>query len=750
MTKPRATKPTTATQARSVDRTMAAVHLNSRLNSWRNPWVPMLVSLLVLALAALVAFPLGATTTELGTDAYGFVSRVEGGAMLSGLEDDDAIEAEVNHPLLTGDLITTDSGRVELVLPDGTVVRMGPGTSVIFDALAGAPDSEIDDGTLILLDRGELQIRTPETFLGGRDLAVQTSNATVYLGASGSYRITAQGSSFTEVVVREGFAEAETGSGSSIARTGEALEINGTTRPFVDVVAAGPADSLELWAGDLDRAADAAMAAAPAYVDSRLAYAAAPLHDAGEWVYVDSRRAWSPYVRADWRPFRHGRWVYTPSGLTWVASARWGWVTSHYGFWDFVPGYGWLWLPGNVYFPAGVYWYWGPTHVAWIPYGYYNRYARSGFRFGVYGWAGGDWGYWSDWTFCPTRYFGRRGYDRYWDTGSNLGRERRFAVPRGIVTTDTRGLGPERWGKPSEALDTLLRRVDPEGRVRSLPDVTEFVARREVAKPSIWSQEPRLVERRLSVRERLQPLPEERKRGRFGTPSLAASRAIDSSESTRLIGSSGSGGSGGLRRLDRSVGPSVGSSVGPSVGPSGEWPRSGTKVRFGSGVRSGSAGSPGSNTAGIERSSQRFRSVAGRRLEPGSRSVADRPSARDGASSRRLSVRDALTGSQSAPARRVLDRIRAHRESARGASSETKGSSSRQLGTRSRSVSKGSSSSSSRAPARRSSSSSTKSSSSTRGSSPKASPPSRSSSNRSSASRSKSSSRSRSKPRSKN
>lgn len=717
MTKPRATKPTPPSRARSVDRTMAAVHLTS----WRNPWVPMLVSLLVMALAALVAFPLGATTTELGADAYGFLSRVEGDALLSGLEDGDAIEAEVNHPLLTGDLITTDSGRVELVLPDGTIVRIGPGASVIFDTLAGAPDSAIDDGTLILLDQGELQIRTPETFLGGRDLAVKTSNATVYLGPSGSYRVTAQGSSFTEVVVREGFAEADTGSGSGIARPGEALEISGTTRPFVDVVDAGPADSLELWAGDLDRAAEAAIAAAPADVDSRLAYAAAPLHDAGEWIYVDSRRKWRPYVRADWRPFRHGRWVYTPSGLTWVASAHWGWVTSHYGSWDFVPGYGWLWLPGNVYFPAGVYWYWGPTHVAWIPHGYYNRYSHSGLRFGVYGWAGGDWGYWSDWTFCPTRYFGRRGYDRYWDTGSNLGRERRFAVPRGIVTTDTRGLGPERWGKPSLALDTLLRRVDPEGRVRSLPDVTEFVAGREVAKPSIWSREPRLVERRLSVRERLQPLPEERKRARFGTPSVAASRAIDSSEPTRLMGSAGSGrsrGSGGLAGPGRSVGPRV------------AWPRSGTSVKPVRGFRSGSVGSPGSDPPELERSRQRFRSIT-ERLEAGSRSFADRPRTRDGAYSRRPSVRDTPTGSESAPARRVLDRIRAHRETVRGAAPETKGTSSK-------------------APPRRSASSLIKSSSSSHSGAKKASPPSRSSRNRSSASHGTKSSHSRSKPRPKN
>lgn len=705
-------------QSRALARRSASSAVASAAPAERASLVALFALATALALAVLsaaLAVPAGATTTELEADAYayGFVSRVEGEALLLGADVDEAIEAEINHPLLTGDQINTRSGRIELVLPDGTVVRAAPGTVVVFDTLAGAPDAVAEEGTYLSLDQGELQIRTPESFVLGDDLAVQTANATLYLGAAGSYRILAQGSSFTELVVRSGFAEASTPSGSEIARDGEALEITGEARPFVNLVEAGPADSLELWAGDLDRLAEDAR---QSDVDPRLAYAAAPLEGNGEWVESPNGRAWRPYVRPDWRPFRYGRWVYTPSGLTWVASAPWGWVTSHYGSWDYVPGYGWLWLPGNVYFPAGVYWYWGPTHVAWIPHGYYNRYSRGGYGFGVYGWAGGDWGYWADWTFCPTRYFGRRGYDRYWESGRSLERERRFAVPRGIVTTDTRGLGPDSWGKPSEALDRLIRRSDARDLGRSLPDVTDFVARRKAVDVVGGSSGTRVLGGNKTSRSRLAPLADDRARDRFR--SQTGSQASNSAGDDRVRSTAG------IRRGDDSGGTRTGSGgrLGTGRAPS----RAGDASDL-AGSRRGTVREikPGTR-GGTEPPSSRVRSVGDRRAEPSSRSI------REGRVPKREtgsalggsgSVRESTGASTSAPpARRVLDRIRAHRESARGRSSGSSASSAPKSGSRSSAVSKGSSTSSSRG-----SGSSTRGSGSNRGSVKKSSPPPRSS-----------------------
>jgi len=119
-----------------------------------------------------------------------------------------------------------------------------------------------------------------------------------------------------------------------------------------------------------------------------------------------------------------------------------------------VPGYGWLWFAGSFYSPASVYWYWGPTHVAWVPSGYYTSFYspshhRVGPRFGIYGWAGGDWGFFAEWVFCPTRYFGRTHYDRYFRSGHEVARHATDReIPRGVIATDTRSVGRDVWGQP--------------------------------------------------------------------------------------------------------------------------------------------------------------------------------------------------------------------------------------------------------------------------------------------------------------
>ncbi len=423
---------------------------------------------------------------------YGFVRTVEGSVTLSGLDAtepagygsraQEAVEAEVNHPLLSGDVLTTySSGRAEVVLPDGGVIRIDRSSRLTFEALFGSPDTRAGRATELVLDEGEILLRTDD--YGSADTTLVAPNAVVYLAPGGLYRVTIFDYDFTEVVVRRGLAEAETSEGSSIARGGELLEVRGSGRSYATLASAGGADELEFWSQELEGGVPAS---ATRHVEPRLRYAAHSLHGNGDWVQYQSSWAWRPYVGSAWRPFVDGRWVYTPSGLTWVASARWGWLTSHYGSWDHVPGYGWMWFPGAVYSPASVYWYWGPTYVGWVPSGYYSRYyGYSGFRLGVYGWAGGPWSYFDSWTFCPTRYFGRRGYDRYWGSGRDIGRRARFAVPRGIVTTDTRGITPDRWGKPGEILGTLSRRgsaVRTSELVRAgggLPDVSRFVARRD-------------------------------------------------------------------------------------------------------------------------------------------------------------------------------------------------------------------------------------------------------------------------------
>ncbi len=441
-------------------------------------WQRRLLESVVLCSALLLAGPVLAEEA----DPYGFYRTVEGDVRLTTLDRAEPIDVEPDYPLLAGDrLWVAPGGRAEAILPDRTILRVGGSTDIHFESLPLSAAETAGAGTVIRLLEGELQVVVRESAWEGEPLRVDTANAVAYLERPGTYRIYSDDRQWTELVVREGFGEVVLAAGSIVARPNEEVVVDGLDEPRVRVYPAGGLDDLEAWGQELDR--DARIAAGDEYVDESLHYEAASLRGHGEWVDVDAGHAWRPYSSSGWRPFTRGYWTHTPGGYYWVSSDPWGGFTSHYGSWSLHPYHGWVWYPGNVFSPAQVTWYWGPTHVAWIPSGYYSHHYRSrgyfgfGLRLGHYGWAGGSWGYYSDWTFCPTRYFGWRSYRSAWRSGYEVGRSARHDVPRGVITTTTRGIPRGFSDRPESLLQHLTRDRD-RGAERKLPDVTSFVARR--------------------------------------------------------------------------------------------------------------------------------------------------------------------------------------------------------------------------------------------------------------------------------
>jgi hypothetical protein len=76
---------------------------------------------------------------------------------------------------------------------------------------------------------------------------------------------------------------------------------------------------------------------------------------------------WQPYVGAGWQPYDYGNWAWTQWGWTWVTYEPFGWATYHYGFWHFEPVYGWIWIPGEQWFPARVSWMYYGDYILWAP-----------------------------------------------------------------------------------------------------------------------------------------------------------------------------------------------------------------------------------------------------------------------------------------------------------------------------------------------------------------------------------------------
>jgi FecR protein len=421
---------------------------------------------------------------------YGYCRVVEGAATVTPAGTDEGSPAEVNQPILAGDRLSVSGNRsrVEVILADQNILRVDGNSELVLERLAASPDRD-DRATVVRLLNGNAQLIVTQGSLGDELPRIETPNASIYTQDYGSYRITSD-QGWTQIVVRRGSAQVVTDGGSSRVRADEEAVIDDQDPDRrSDVREAGAFDTLERWGRQLDD--EYASADLGDYVDDNLRYQAAPLARYGAWITINGGHYWRPRVDASWRPYWQGRWVYTPAGMTWVSSEPWGWVPYHYGSWDYVDGYGWVWQPGYVWSPAWVYWYWGPSYVGWCPTGYYTRYygpelgVDVGFRWGVYGWAGGSWGLYDRWSFVSTSYFDyaagyRQGYrDGYWDAHRDvqryavpIDRRGREAIERGIITTDTKPLRPSVFRDPAEPLRVLRGHAQGE-----MQDVTPFVAR---------------------------------------------------------------------------------------------------------------------------------------------------------------------------------------------------------------------------------------------------------------------------------
>ena len=264
---------------------------------------------------------------------YSFLRTLEGDATVAAAGQGVGEALEVNQPLLTGDQVRVGpDSRLELALSDRNRLRLGAETGLVLERLAFSGDRE-ERITVLRLEGGELLLEVSEEALGDELPRIITANATVYIQQPGEYRVESgvedDGQAWTRVVTRRGYAEIVTDRGSSVVREAEAILALGDRSPRLELAAADAPDELERWGAELSGRVLAGSRSA-AYVEPHLAYDAAPLDEAGDWVEYESVRYWRPYVSAGWRPYWQGRWSWTPSGYTWVSNEPWGWVPYHY------------------------------------------------------------------------------------------------------------------------------------------------------------------------------------------------------------------------------------------------------------------------------------------------------------------------------------------------------------------------------------------------------------------------------------
>lgn len=294
----------------------------------------------------------------------------------------------VNGPVYGGDKVRTADQRLELQLPDGSLARLDV-RSMLEAYSFWDPESGGGDATLIGLSEGSLSASAVDP-RGGNRFRIDTPAASIYPLERATFRIDIEDGDQVRVSVERGRVEVTGEDGSVIVRSGERTRVRPGGAPrdawSYNVMVR---DNFDAWTARRDEAYEVRGATGREYRDLpepvRPYYA--ELSRSGKWVWTDEYGwTWKPSdVATDWRPYVDGSWSYGPYGPVWVGAEPWGWSVYRYGRWEWSLNVGWFWIPGRIFRPAHVYWYYGPSYVGWCPLGYWDYPVYAGL-----GWSWGD------------------------------------------------------------------------------------------------------------------------------------------------------------------------------------------------------------------------------------------------------------------------------------------------------------------------------------------------------------------------
>ena len=318
------------------------------------------------------------------------VSLVDGTALI---ERDGKIDnSPANMPLLAGDRVRTETGRVEILFADGSTLHLDNFTTVDFQS---------DEIVRILDGRVRLTI-------GGRGdvgYRIDGPGAWAQISQPGEYRVAlmrAERGLEMELAVLRGAAELVNDDGRTQLRAGErAMARNGVAPSHPYVFNSAAWDAFDRWS---ETRRDHRLGLSSQYLPEPVRVYSRDFDRYGSWRHEPTYGyVWYPTVAVSWRPYYHGRWAtMRPYGWVWVGNDPWAWPTHHYGRWGFSAG-SWFWIPGRTWGPAWVSWAYSPGYVSWCPLGWNNRPVLQFVNINVY-----SRGYdpWRAWTVVRRDHFG--------------------------------------------------------------------------------------------------------------------------------------------------------------------------------------------------------------------------------------------------------------------------------------------------------------------------------------------------------
>src|SRR5687767_4000632 len=345
------------------------------------------VSALCLMMVCLWGTPARAQEDVGASDPPAHISLVEGAAILErdGRSDTDL----TSMPLLAGDRLRTQGGRVEVLFTDGSALHLDANTTVDFQS---------DEVVRLLEGRVRLSVAGRSRDLSYR---IDAPSAWVQISTPGEYRISVLRSDEVELAVLRGSAELVNEQGRSYISAGERTFARAGTAPSAAYVFNSAAwDDFDRWS---ESRRDRRLGVSAQYLPEDVRRYAPAFETHGNWRYEQVHGyVWYPRVQVGWRPYHRGRWVsLRPYGWTWIAGDPWGWPTHHYGRWGISSG-SWFWIPGRRWAPAWVSWAYAPGYVGWSPLGWNDR---PIFQFNVNVYGGRRYNPWDAWSVLPRHHF---------------------------------------------------------------------------------------------------------------------------------------------------------------------------------------------------------------------------------------------------------------------------------------------------------------------------------------------------------
>jgi Family of unknown function (DUF6600)/FecR protein len=354
--------------------------MRNRMKRWTAGWRGVL-ALVAVAMLVPVAGSARAQDQQDQDEDYGAtyarIRYLEGQVTVQRTGEAEVVEASLNDPLVPGDRIWTDSGRAEIALADGSILRLDASTHLIVRSLADM-DNRYEKTDLIALQDGSIQVQVPEPSSQDAVFQIDSDAGSVYLLSGGSFRVDAEGG-MTTVSSFRGAAELSGDTGSVLVRSGERSSVQRARSP------ADPRAFNTLRQDDFDRFCEnrgeaylqPAEEQPPEGVVEDIPEPVRPYYHEltfyGGWHQLPSYGwVWRPVYQGSWGPYVNGYWTWCPTGWVWVSYDPWGWAPYHYGRWDFTVDLGWFWIPGGVWGGGWVSFAVGSSYLGWCPLNYYN------------------------------------------------------------------------------------------------------------------------------------------------------------------------------------------------------------------------------------------------------------------------------------------------------------------------------------------------------------------------------------------